>query len=108
MDLPDEIKQILKSILKHDHESGTWVQVASLKSEDRLKWRTYQLEDGKRKGELDAMKTHMELIIAQHNKAKEDIWQYFYKTYELPPDENYRILDGQTVHRRMESLEEGD
>jgi len=117
MDMPDEIKEILaflKAKVHAVHAVGSpfdekWVQVAELKPEDKLKWKAYALNEGKRKNELETLMVKGQLIKAEHDIAKAEIWNYFYKTYDLPPDESYKV-DGtdKRIMRRIEKDNDGD
>lgn len=111
-ELPEPLRNLFKQLeqlgaqivpMGHDCDAGKWIQVVDLKPADRLKWQAYKLEDGKRKERVIQLHVQANLLKAQHDKAKSDIWAYLYKAYDLPPDESYKIPDTRRIFRQVEN-----
>lgn len=92
-ELPDFLKNILGIFKIIQPDSGTWVNVARLNSEDMLKKKNHDSQCRKLWSEGKVLYTKLQALNATIEANKAEFWDGIYKNYSLPSDHSYRIDD---------------
>jgi hypothetical protein len=99
-DMPDEIKRFMKFFesFNHQHNQGTWVNVAKLSPEDTLKKKNLDMTNRRLWSEYKVFMSKIQLTQATLQANNMEFWDSIYKAYNLPSDLQYKIdNEGQVI-----------
>lgn len=100
-DFPDFMKNLLGIFHIIHPDSGTWVNVGKLNSDDILKKKRHDMDCRRLWSEGKVLYNKLQVIHATLEANKAEFWDGIYKAYSLPSDLNYRVDDTGQISKHV-------